>query len=354
MKARREGPWRPPEAPARNFATEAAEATETTETTEATEPKRSLFMNHDLPKSSTPPTRPTRTAGPALSQHTAGKGKPRSSAFVASLLAIFGLCAVNPAITAKASATGAAAAAKTAVKVENTTFKSVDAIIAGQWEFPATTPAPLVVLIPASGGVDRNGLPPDFADEPEIGIYYQLAKKLLAAGFAVFRYDSPGTGRSSRGNFSTERSTALEGYTRAVDHARVDTDHVFLFGHSGGTDTVVGIYPRYEQVAVPAGVILLANQVGETEITRVKAPLLILVSKKDPRNEYEKGRFLVDARAKFKDAKLETELVTLPQAAPGLVKEVPDPEGGHFEIEPDAVDAMLRWLRRHSQVAERS
>ncbi len=230
-------------------------------------------------------------------------------------------------------------------KVVTTTFKSVDATVAAQWEFPASTPAPLVIIIPASGGVDRHGLPADFADTPEIGIYAQLAEQLLSAGFAVFRYDSPGTGRSSRGRFSTSRSTALEGYTRAVDHARVDPDKVFLLGHAGGTDTIVGIYPRYEQVAPPAGLILLANRVGETDIMRAKAPSLIIVSEEHPSDLYEKGRFVAEAREKAEGGKLETELVTVPQSVRALVSEIPGSDGGRFRIEPRATDAILRWLR---------
>ena len=85
-------------------------------------------------------------------------------------------------------------------KVE-TTFESVDSTVSAQWEFPATTPAPLVVMLPASEAVDRDGLPPGYGEDPSTGIYAQLARRLLDAGFAVFRYDSPGTGRSSPGQF---------------------------------------------------------------------------------------------------------------------------------------------------------
>ena len=205
--------------------------------------------------------------------------------------------------------------------VVETTFQSVDATVAGQWEFPERTPAPLVVIVPASPNVDRHGLPKGADVEPEDGIYAQLAAKLLERGYAVFRFDSPGTGRSGRGRFATERSTALEAYTRAVDHARVDTDRVFLLGHSGSTDTVVGIFQRYHDANPLAGVVLLSNRVGETDLLRVEAPVLIVVTEKNPDDLYQHGRFPTDARSRAEDKILPTELVTIPEADHSLLSE---------------------------------
>ncbi|MFN2375655.1 MAG: alpha/beta hydrolase [Candidatus Binatia bacterium] len=228
----------------------------------------------------------------------------------------------------------------------DTTFESVDATVSAQWEFPARTPAPLVVLIPASESVDRDGLPPGYGEDPSTGIYAQFARKLLEAGFAVFRYDSPGTGRSSSGQFCTVRSTALEAYTRAVDHPKVDISHVFLLGHSASTDTIVGIYTRYAAVQPPAGVVLLASIVGETDIVRVEAPTLIVVSDKTPDDVYKHGQFPADARSRHTEKKLETSLVNLPGAEATLLTPTDKNGGGkHYSIDPRAVDATLNWLR---------
>jgi pimeloyl-ACP methyl ester carboxylesterase len=236
-------------------------------------------------------------------------------------------------------------AAPTVEKVE-TTFESVDATVSAQWEFPAHTPAPLVVLLPASEAVDRDGLPPGYGEDPATGIYAQLARKLLASGFAVFRYDAPGTGRSSPGQFCTVRSTALEGYTRAVDHPKVDRQHVFLLGHSASTDSAVGIYSRYAAVQPPAGVVLLANLVGETDLVGVDAPVLIVVSDKTPDEIYQHGQFPKDARSRATAKKLETEVVVLKEAEETLLSPVDKNGGGKvYSIDPRAVDATLEWLR---------
>lgn len=240
----------------------------------------------------------------------------------------------------------APAAAASSIEKVDTTFDSVDATVSAQWEFPAHTPAPLVVLLPASEAVDRDGLPPGYGEDPTTGIYAQLSRKLLAAGFAVFRFDSPGTGRSSPGQFSTVRSTAIEAYTRAVDHPKVDRKQVFLLGHSASTDSVVGIYSRYAAVQPPAGLVLLANLVGETDMVLAEAPVLIVVSDKTPDEIYQHGQFPKDARSRATAKKLETTLVVLEGAEETLLSPVDKTGGGKvFSIDPRAVDATLEWLR---------
>jgi alpha/beta superfamily hydrolase len=232
-----------------------------------------------------------------------------------------------------------------------TTFQSVDATIAGQWDFPAHTPAPLVVIIPSQGRLDREGRPPGLGEEPGHGMYGELADALVKAGFAVFRFDKPGAGRSAPGQFATERSNALEAYTRAVDHARIDRDHVFLLGHSLGSDSIAGIYARYQAVAPPRGVIFFDNNVGERMSLDVKAPLLIVNPNKDPDDRYTFGEFVVEARNVAPGGKLETSLVLIDDAEPGLLAPtVVDNET--LELHPRAIAAAVEWLRkRHADTA---
>lgn len=234
-----------------------------------------------------------------------------------------------------------------------TTFKSVDAEVAGQWEFPDVTPAPLVLFVPASTGVDRYGLPPGFADNPEIGIYEQLAKKLLAAGFAVFRYDQPGTGRSGRGNFATARSTALEAYRRAVDHARVDPSRAFILGHSAGTDAVAGIFTRYDQINPLAGTILMSNQVGETEIVRVSCDTLVVVTDKNPDDRYQFGEFVSQARGRTLGEE-KTTLALIPNAEASLLTPIEDGDKRYYSFDPKAVSAVIEWLSERRTVSSKT
>lgn len=231
-------------------------------------------------------------------------------------------------------------------RVVETTFESVDAVIAGQWDFPARTPAPLVVLIPSQGRLDREGRPPGLGEEPGHGMYGELAEALVKAGFAVFRFDKPGAGRSAPGHYATERSNAIEAYTRAIDHARVDRDHVFLLGHSLGSDSIAGIFPRYEAVSPPNGVIFFDSTVGERMSLDVKAPLLIVNPNKDPDDRYTFGEFVVEARSVAPGGTLETSLVLIDDAEPGLLAPTVREEE-KLELHPRAIAAAVEWLRKH-------
>jgi len=231
-----------------------------------------------------------------------------------------------------------------------TTFQSVDATIAGQWDFPARTPAPLVVLIPSQGRLDREGRLPGLGEEPGHGMYGELTDALVNAGFAVFRFDKPGTGRSAPGQFATERSNAIEAYGRAIDHARVDRDHVFLLGHSLGSDTIAGIFSRYEAVTPPRGVIFFDSTVGERMSLDVKAPLLIVNPNKDPDDRYTFGEFVVEARSVAPGGKLETSLALIDDAEPGLL--APMVQGDEkLELHPRAIAATIDWLRKRHAAA---
>lgn len=230
-------------------------------------------------------------------------------------------------------------------RVVETTFESVDATLAGQWDFPARTPAPLVVLIPSQGRLDREGRPPGLGEEPGHGMYGELASALVKAGFAVFRFDKPGAGRSAPGHYATERSNAIEAYTRAVEHARVDRDQVFLLGHSLGSDSIAGIFSRYLAVAPPRGVIFFDSTVGERLSLDVKAPLLIVNPNKDPDDRYTFGEFVVEARSVAPGGALETSLVLVDDAEPGLLAPtIRDQE--KIELHPRAISAAIEWLRK--------
>jgi pimeloyl-ACP methyl ester carboxylesterase len=201
------------------------------------------------------------------------------------------------------------------------------------------------VLIPSQGRLDREGRPPGLGEEPGHGMYGELTDALVNAGFAVFRFDKPGVGRSAPGQFATERSNAIEAYGRAIDHARVDRDHVFLLGHSLGSDTIAGIYSRYEVVTPPSGVIFFDSTVGERMSLDVKAPLLIVNPNKDPDDRYTFGEFVVEARSVAPGGKLETSLVLIDDAEPGLL--APMVQGDEkLELHPRAIAATIEWLRK--------
>lgn len=230
-------------------------------------------------------------------------------------------------------------------KRTETTFASVDSTVAAQWDFPSTTPAPLVLIIPPSAMMDRNGLPPGFEERADAGVYHKLAGNLLAAGFAVFRYDAPGAGKSSRGRYATPRSTALEAYIRAVDHARVDKRKVFLLAHGTGTDVVANIFARFADSNPVAGVALLSNIVSEPKIRDITAPALIVVSGDHPDDEYTYGQFAAEGRTRNATPPLPTEFEMIRGVEHSLLEETPETGEKTYGLHPNAIHSVLKWLR---------
>jgi len=277
-----------------------------------------------------------------IAARTASSTRPIVLAIARTLLAV--ACCAWPAQSSLAAPQPGERGAHTEETVQ-TTFKSVDAVIAAQWDFPAQSPAPLVVIIPGGGAIDRNGWRTGLGEDPDDGVYAQLTRDLLERGFAVFRYDKPGAGRSSQGRYATERSNAIEAYSRAVDHGRVDPDRVYLLGHTIGTDTIASIYPRFTAVTPPAGVVLLDSMVGETASLRIDAPALI-VNASDPDDKTLYGTFVVEARTRDKKHVLETELVIV-EGSDGVLTRVERGDEINISLAPRARDAILRWLMEH-------
>lgn len=65
--------------------------------------------------------------------------------------------------------------------------------IAGTLLLPAQLPAPVALIVPGSGPIDRNGNSPDL----QTNCYRLLAVALAQAGFASVRYDKRGVGASA-------------------------------------------------------------------------------------------------------------------------------------------------------------
>ena len=91
---------------------------------------------------------------------------------------------------------------------------------------------------------------------------------------------------------------------------------------------------------------MLSNRVGESDSLRIDAPVLLVVTEKNPDDHYQHGRFPADARAHADGKELETELVTVPEADHSLLIEVQGRKGKEFAIHRHAVSEIVQWLRK--------
>lgn len=113
----------------------------------------------------------------------------------------------------------------------------------GRIEIAATVERPgngknpdvLIVMIPGSGSVDRDGNMRGM----RASIYQQLADALVQSGFATLRYDKIGVGEST-GDFNRAGlDDAVQCVSDIIDYCNSSEDmaftKIFLLGHSEGT-----------------------------------------------------------------------------------------------------------------------
>lgn len=150
---------------------------------------------------------------------------------------------------------------------QEVSFQSEDGTrLAGQLDRPpGQVRPPLIFIIHHSGAVDRDA-------------YQYLAARLVPAGYAVFRFDKRGTGRSEGTYGCCEDSDALAAYRAAVTQDDIDTQRIFIVAQSIGTRILAERFEEFARIHQPAGVVLLSSLLPGEDILAIKAPLHIIIS----------------------------------------------------------------------------
>jgi alpha/beta superfamily hydrolase len=167
----------------------------------------------------------------------------------------------------------------------------------------APSPTPPITLLPLDAitrevtftgelGVQLAGqfdLPPQVADPPLVffihhsgpetrDIYQHLAAYLVPRGYAVFRFDKRGTGRSGGSYGCCEAEDALAAYQAAYAAPGLDHEQVFIVAQSLGTQIVAEHYTELQAIGRPAGVVLLSSLLKDKAVLAIQAPIHIIVS----------------------------------------------------------------------------
>ena len=142
------------------------------------------------------------------------------------------------------------------IKVENAVIQS-EVKLSGTVTVPIGTEEayPAVLIIPGSGGSDRDGNSPKF----KMGIYKDLAEFLTGLGFVTLRYDKRGTHQSegdayTRG-FQDLATDAVAAHRYLKRHPKVNENQTIILGHSEGAQLSPAVYVQEPS----AGVILLCG-----------------------------------------------------------------------------------------------
>jgi len=142
-------------------------------------------------------------------------------------------------------------------------FTSGKLHLAGTLSYPDHGgPFPVVLLIPGSGQVDRD----ENHKKLRANIFWEVTDYLVGRGIATLRYDKRGVGESEGNYWETgffdNVSDALSALTFLKSHGQIQTNAVFLLGHSEGALISTRLAAEGTKAA---GVILLAGtaQSGE-------------------------------------------------------------------------------------------
>jgi alpha-beta hydrolase superfamily lysophospholipase len=162
------------------------------------------------------------------------------------------------------------------------TFAGDGVLLAGQIDYPASPrPAagyPLIFVLHHAGGNTR-------AD------YNHYARVGMNAGYAVFRWDKRGTGRSGAGGRGSTTQDAVNAYEIALEQPNVDHHHVVILAQGAGTTLLGSSFGLFARLQKPYGVILAANMLDERAVLAIDSHVQIIVGERDwiPWKQYAKA-----------------------------------------------------------------
>ncbi len=144
--------------------------------------------------------------------------------------------------------------------------------LTGQLDYPRTesltSSIPLVVVLPHAG---CNTL----------DMSWHYADIALDTGYAVFRWDKRGTGRSGAGGRGSATMDAVLAYETAVEQPRIDPNRVIIIAQGDGTRLLVDAYESFSQINRPASVILVGSMIEPEAITTIDTHLHIMQGDSD-------------------------------------------------------------------------
>lgn len=208
-------------------------------------------------------------------------------------------------------------------------FISEGVELAGELDLPLRKDlAPLVFIIHHSGPVTRDA-------------YGYMAELLIEAGFAVFRFDKRGVGKSGGEYGCCEAKDALAAYQAAVTQPGIDPTRILIVAQSIGTIHLADRFAEFVAIRPPLGVVLLSSLLGPEQIRAIAAPVHVIVAD----SEEALAAISVDA--------VEAHRQTWPYGATYFVAD--HSEHTLFDIADGPIDwSNPGWIRRYHRGAMQS
>lgn len=151
-------------------------------------------------------------------------------------------------------------------------FAGDQVLLAGQVDYPAaprpTGGYPLMFILQHAGCNTRE-------------YYNPLAVLALASGYAVFRWDKRGTGRSGASGRGSTTQDAVYAYQMALDQDNIDPHYITILAEGAGSGLLGSSFGLFARVQLPQQVILLSNQLDADAIVALDAPVRIILHEED-------------------------------------------------------------------------
>jgi uncharacterized protein len=165
-------------------------------------------------------------------------------------------------------------------RVKEFMFAGDGVVLAGRIDYPVTPTPP-------------NGFPLMFmlhhAGSNSLEEYQPYAEIALDAGYAVFRWDKRGSGRSGGGGGGSTTQDAVNAYEIALDQPNVCPQQVVIMAQGAGTGLLGSSYGLFARYQPPQGAILVSNLLDAEEILALPIPLQVVMGQNDWRDTDEFG-----------------------------------------------------------------
>jgi uncharacterized protein len=171
------------------------------------------------------------------------------------------------------------------IAAERTTeinFAGDGVLLAGQIDYPESPPPrsgyPLIFILHHAGGNARDA-------------YEHYAQAGLNCGYAVFRWDKRGTGRSGAGGYGSTTQDAVNAYEIALEQPFVNRKQVVIVAQGAGTTLLGSSFGLFARLQHPYGAILTANMLDERAVLAIDTRVGIIVGQNDwiPWKQYAKA-----------------------------------------------------------------
>ncbi len=166
----------------------------------------------------------------------------------------------------------ASQSARTASNVVEVVFAGDGVSLSGQIDYPETpfltSGYPLIFVLPHVG---CNSV-------QDCQHYADIS---LPKGYAVFRWDRRGTGRSGAGGRGSTTQDAVNAYKTALKQEYIDHRHTVIIAQNCKTKLLGTTFGLFARLQLPHGVALVGNQLDETEITAITTRLHIVQARDD-------------------------------------------------------------------------